>query len=136
MRAYDVIKKKRDGYPLSDEEIRFFVKGYTEGSIPDYQAAAFLMAVYFRGMNASETVAFTREIADSGDTMLQSVKSKVCKLQMEPFAAPLARTVALSRISVSPFVPSMPVMPLVAPFTATWHSLMVSWDADDHLIPF
>ncbi|MDD7245732.1 MAG: thymidine phosphorylase [Eubacteriales bacterium] len=67
MRAYDVIKKKRDGYPLSDEEIRFFVKGYTEGSIPDYQAAAFLMAVYFRGMNASETVAFTREIADSGD---------------------------------------------------------------------
>lgn len=67
MRAYDVIKKKRDGYPLSDEEIRFFVKGYTEGSIPDYQAAAFLMAVYFRGMNAYETVAFTREIADSGD---------------------------------------------------------------------
>ncbi|MDY4709292.1 MAG: pyrimidine-nucleoside phosphorylase, partial [Eubacteriales bacterium] len=61
MRAYDVIKKKRDGYQLSDEEIRFFVKGYTEGSIPDYQAAAFLMAVYFRGMNASETVAFTRE---------------------------------------------------------------------------
>ena len=54
MRMYDVIKKKRDGGVLSSEEIRAFVEGYTDGSIPDYQAAALCMAIYFRGMNDEE----------------------------------------------------------------------------------
>ena len=45
MRIYDIIAKKRDGFPLSQEEIRFFVERYTQGEIPDYQASALLMAV-------------------------------------------------------------------------------------------
>ena len=53
-RMVDVIEKKRDGFVLTKEEITFFVNGYTEGSIPDYQASAFLMAVYFKGMTAEE----------------------------------------------------------------------------------
>lgn len=49
MRMYDIIMKKRDGGVLTDEEIGYFVNGYTEGEIPDYQASALLMAIYFRG---------------------------------------------------------------------------------------
>lgn len=64
---YDIIHKKRNGGELSCEEIEFFVKGYTDGSIPDYQAAAFCMAVYFRGMTAKETSALTLAMAESGD---------------------------------------------------------------------
>ena len=45
MRMYDIIQKKRDGFALGEEEIRFFIDGYTRGEIPDYQAAALLMAV-------------------------------------------------------------------------------------------
>lgn len=67
MRMYDIIHKKRNGGELSGEEIKFFVKGYTDGSIPDYQAAAFCMAVYFRGMTAKETSALTLAMAESGD---------------------------------------------------------------------
>ena len=67
MRMYDVIHKKRNGGEITDEEIRFFVKGYTDGSIPDYQAAAFCMAVYFQGMTARETSALTFAMAESGD---------------------------------------------------------------------
>ncbi len=67
MRMYDIIAKKRDGKELTDAEIAFFVKGYTEGSIPDYQASALLMAIYFRGMTDRETVCLTEEMAKSGD---------------------------------------------------------------------
>ena len=67
MRMYDIIQKKRDGYALSDEEIKFFIDGYTDGSIPDYQASAFTMAVYFKGMTDAETVALTLAMAHSGD---------------------------------------------------------------------
>ncbi len=67
MRAYDIIKKKRDGECLSDEEIRFFTDGYTKGDIPDYQAAALCMAIYFQGMNEGETVALTLAMRDSGE---------------------------------------------------------------------
>ena len=69
MRMYDVIHNKRNGEELSDEEIKFFVDGYTAGSIPDYQAAALAMAIYFRGMSDRETVCLTKCIAESGDTV-------------------------------------------------------------------
>lgn len=69
MRAYDVILKKRDGHQLSKEEIEFMVNGFVKGEIPDYQMAAFLMAVYFRHMNAEERYNLTEVMARSGDTI-------------------------------------------------------------------
>ncbi len=66
MRAVDVLKRKREGKELSREEIAFFVDGYTAGRIPDYQVAAFLMAVCLRGMSATETVALTETMLRSG----------------------------------------------------------------------
>lgn len=66
---YDIIKKKRDGVELSKEEIQGFVSGYVSGDIPDYQAAAFCMAVFFRGMNEEETANLTFAIRDSGEKL-------------------------------------------------------------------
>ncbi|WP_376790038.1 thymidine phosphorylase [Thermoflexus sp.] len=66
MRAVAIIEKKRDGHELTPEEIRFFVEGFTRGEIPDYQAAAFLMAVYFQGMTPRETAELTLAMAYSG----------------------------------------------------------------------
>lgn len=67
MKMYDIILTKRNGKELSDEEISFFVKGFTSGEIPDYQASALLMAIYFKGMNNRETATLTMEMASSGD---------------------------------------------------------------------
>ena len=67
MRMYDIIKKKRDGGTLTKEEIEFFISGYVAGDIPDYQASALLMAIYFRGMNVDETTCLTLAITNSGD---------------------------------------------------------------------
>lgn len=67
MRMYDVIEKKRDGHELTDEEIDFFVNGYVAGDIPDYQAAALCMAIFYQGMNARETARLTLDMAHSGD---------------------------------------------------------------------
>ncbi len=69
MRMYDIIQKKRDGGVLNEGEIRHFVSGYATGAIPDYQAAALCMAIYFRGMNLTETTALTLAIRDSGDKL-------------------------------------------------------------------
>ena len=69
MRMYDLIMKKRDGYELSKEEIDYIVEEYTKGDIPDYQMSAFLMSVYFQGMNAKETLCLTEAMADSGDRL-------------------------------------------------------------------
>ena len=69
MRAVDIIKKKRDGFSLSTEEIKFFAKGCLDGSIPEYQISAFLMAVYYKGLTARETAGLTFEIRDSGDNL-------------------------------------------------------------------
>ncbi|TXH55606.1 MAG: pyrimidine-nucleoside phosphorylase, partial [Bacteroidia bacterium] len=54
MRAVDLIEKKRDNKNLSEEEIKYFLKEYLEGRIPDYQMSAFLMAVYFNDMSEEE----------------------------------------------------------------------------------
>lgn len=67
MRVYDIIKKKRDGEELSAAEIKYFIEGYAKGEIPDYQAAAFCMAVYFKGMTERETADLTFAIRDSGE---------------------------------------------------------------------
>lgn len=69
MRMYDIIQKKRDGKALSTDEINAFVKGYVAGKIPDYQAAALCMAIYFRGMSVEETTDLTLAIRDSGETL-------------------------------------------------------------------
>lgn len=69
MRAIDIIAKKRDGEELTTEEIRFFIQGYTRGEIPDYQAAAWLMAVYLRGMTERETRDLTLAMAQSGEML-------------------------------------------------------------------
>ncbi len=69
MRMYDLILKKRDGGFHTPEEIRFIVDGYTDGSIPDYQMSAWLMAVYNRGMTKDETVELTKAMAESGDML-------------------------------------------------------------------
>ncbi len=69
MRMYDIIKKKRDGGELSTEEIKYFVQGVTDGSIPDYQTSALCMAIYFKGMSVRETCDFTFAVRDSGDKL-------------------------------------------------------------------
>lgn len=69
MRMYDIIQHKRDNKELSGEEIQFFVKEYTAGNIPDYQAAALAMAIFFNGMTPEETAALTLAMAHSGDVM-------------------------------------------------------------------
>ncbi len=69
MRMYDIILKKRNGGELTGEEIGFFVEGYTKGEIPDYQASALMMAVYFRKMTEGETLALTMAMAHSGDML-------------------------------------------------------------------
>src|SRR6476469_5940536 len=66
MRAVDIIMGKRDGRALSRDEIRFFVAGVTDGSLPDYQASALLMAIVLRGMSAEETAWLTDAMVRSG----------------------------------------------------------------------
>ncbi len=75
MRMVDIITSKRNGNELTDEEISFFVRGYTKGEIPDYQVSALMMAIYFRGMNERETLTLTTEMENSGDRLdLSAIK--------------------------------------------------------------
>ena len=69
MRMYDVIEKKKRGIELNKDEIRFAVDGFTKGEIPDYQMAAFLMAVYFSGLNKKETYELTMTMKESGESL-------------------------------------------------------------------
>ena len=69
MNILDIIGKKRDAKELNKEEIEFFVKGYTDGSIPDYQAAALVMAIYINGMSKEETTNLALAMAYSGDVL-------------------------------------------------------------------
>ncbi len=77
MQMTELIAKKRDGGTLTDEEIRFMIDGYTRGEIPDYQMSAMLMAMYFRGLERSESVAMTMAMMRSGDTIDLSAVSGV-----------------------------------------------------------
>lgn len=75
MNTYDLIMKKRDGMKLSVEEINYLVNHYTQGDLPDYQMSAFLMAVYFQGMDYEETKNLTMAMADSGQRLdLSAIK--------------------------------------------------------------
>ena len=67
MRMYDIISHKKNGGILSEDEIRFFVNGFTKGEIPDYQASALLMAICLKGMDMRETVVLTDAMLHSGD---------------------------------------------------------------------
>lgn len=67
MRMYDMIEKKRDGNPLSKDEINYIIREYVNDNIPDYQMSALLMAIYFKGMNKEEVADLTLAFVDSGD---------------------------------------------------------------------
>ena len=69
IRPAELIERKRDGEELGGEELGELVLAYARGEVPDYQMAAFLMAVYFRGMSAAETFALTDAMVRSGDTL-------------------------------------------------------------------
>ena len=69
MNILKIIGKKRDGLKLDKDEIDFFIKGYTEGTITDYQAAALVMAIYIRGMDDEEITNLTISMANSGDVL-------------------------------------------------------------------
>lgn len=68
MRMVDIIDTKRNGGTLSDEQLQFFVDGVVDGSIPDYQISALLMAIYFQGMTSSEQTSLTMKMMHSGGT--------------------------------------------------------------------
>ncbi|MBE0467074.1 MAG: pyrimidine-nucleoside phosphorylase, partial [Candidatus Desulforudis sp.] len=67
MRAYDLILKKREGGELSAAETDFLIRGFVDRAVPDYQMAAFLMAIYFRGMSFREMAELTAAMVDSGE---------------------------------------------------------------------
>ena len=69
MRMIDIIEKKRDGKSLNKEEIDFFIKGYTKGDIPDYQASSLAMAIFFQDMNEEERAHLTMTMVNSGDVI-------------------------------------------------------------------
>jgi len=69
MRAVDIIIRKRDKHELTLEEIEFFVRGFTNGDIPDYQTSAFAMAILLNGMSPRETTDLTLAMAHSGSML-------------------------------------------------------------------
>jgi pyrimidine-nucleoside phosphorylase len=69
MLAAEIIKKKRNAFELTEDEIRFFINGYTKSEIPDYQMSALLMAIFFNGMTAQETLTLTKIMLNSGITV-------------------------------------------------------------------
>ncbi|MDP2343103.1 MAG: thymidine phosphorylase [Deltaproteobacteria bacterium] len=106
MRAYDIIQKKRDGGVVDEDELRFLIEGLLGGAVSDYQLTAFLMAVFFRGMNDAEVVALTRVMLHSGIVVdLHDVKGlKVDKHSTggvgDKISLPLAPAVAACGVPV------------------------------------
>ncbi len=69
MRPYELIKSKRDGHALAPGDIKAFLDGYTQGTVPDYQMAAMCMAVFYKGMSSVELGAWTRAMLQSGEVL-------------------------------------------------------------------
>src|SRR5699024_9745208 len=69
MRMYDIVEKKREGETLTEQEIDYFIQGYTNGDIPDYQVSALLMAIYFQGKTIEESAALTMSMVHSGEVL-------------------------------------------------------------------
>ena len=79
MRFVDLIDKKKKGFEHSKEEIQFIIDSLMNGNAEDYQVAAWLMAVYFKGMTLDETANFTKAIIDSGETIdLSALRTENC----------------------------------------------------------
>lgn len=86
MTVLDIIEKKRDKKELSKQEIEYFIKGYTEGTIADYQAAALIMAIYINGMTKEETTNLTIAMANSGEILnLSDVFGDRAKMHQKDF---------------------------------------------------
>src|SRR5450432_1170393 len=106
MLPVQVIRKKRDGGVLDDDEIRFFVAGITDGSIPDYQVAAMLMAIFFKGLDAQELATWADAMTRSGDVIDLSriTRAKVDKHSTggvgDKISIPLAPAVAACGVAV------------------------------------
>lgn len=77
MNILDIIRKKRDKEVLSKEEINYFIENYTNGEIPDYQAASLIMAIFLNGLNKQETTDLTLSMANSGDILDLSTLKKI-----------------------------------------------------------
>ena len=108
MLPQEIIRKKREGEALKPAEIAFVINGLTDGSVTEGQAAAFAMAVFFRGMSRAETVALTQAMRDSGDDTswagsamgpfstsirpaASATRSRSCLPRPSPPAAPMCR---------------------------------------------
>jgi pyrimidine-nucleoside phosphorylase len=106
MLPVEVIRAKRDGHRLADADLRAFVAGVTDGSIPDYQIAAMLMAIYWRGLDAGELAAWADAMTRSGDVLdLSSIaRAKVDKHSTggvgDKISLPLAPAVAACGVAV------------------------------------
>ena len=77
-----IIQKKRDGHALTEEEIRFFINGFTSGELPEYQMSAMAMAICFQGMNFDETMWLTRAMIASGKIVEWERSAQVSKSQV------------------------------------------------------
>ncbi len=110
MRFVDVIARKRDGRPLTRDEIDLFIRGVTDGTIPDYQASALLMAVVLRGMSAEDTAWLTQAMVESGAHVdlsdIPGVKvgkhsSLLCTFALGLLVAPLVAAAPATRARIA-----------------------------------